>query len=669
MAAFSAALFMGLVVASNSQMMDSECEAAISTFHGNASKDCAADGGACSVGCNASLHSVLTACHGRYISNPNEGDNLTLFRPGAFVVDITSSLVVASECWDMLVGEVIDINGASCVDAADLVSYGGCQNSSQPCSEVCEHVMQLLFTDCTGCEQHDGATILQAVQLALPTLWSTQCGAQLSTCAFGAGCTFDGTVPKVSSPVCDVANDPCLLAFFSAGTAVPTTCVAEDKGGCAPGCASLVEDLMLTCTGNNVTFDGGEEAPFKPAQIVIGLATQAGVAPVCQDTLVGLLLDSKPSCDEALTIYSAGLALWCSEEAVGKGAAECPSLCMEIFQTSLASCTPDFQFRFPEGNGTAVSAGALLATAPLAVAPVCQTSLENLLTTWAEPCDGALAVFRARALSSCSPDAVGEATVCPALCTDVFQLVFTSCTADYPHTIENVTAPLQTFLGLLKATGQIPAPCVGALNNCNFGTGCFDSKSTEAATVASTTAAAQGKTSAPTSAPSEATTAAPSVGETVITGSMDIEVADAEAFVNDPVAKQAATIAIAEVAGVPASYVELVIRIVTDGGSGRRLTTTGTVVLEYRVVIPQGVSAADPEESLKAADKSAYQTQLTNQLEAVASTHTVTVLSVEPPTVTQVTTSMSTEGVDASFSIRAASMTAMGVIPCLMVSL
>jgi hypothetical protein len=129
----------------------------------------------------------------------------------------------------------------------------------------------------------------------------------------------------------------------------------------------------------------------------------------------------------------------------------------------------------------------------------------------------------------------------------------------------------------------------------------------------------------------------------VITGEIDVTVDDPDAFIADAAAKQAVTEGIAEVIGVPASYVVVTLekgrRLKEAGGAvstPRRLA--GTVKIKYTVTIPASESASVKSAATanaQAATASLYQEKMQTKLTAAGSSVTITVDAVSEPTTAQ----------------------------------
>jgi hypothetical protein len=121
-----------------------------------------------------------------------------------------------------------------------------------------------------------------------------------------------------------------------------------------------------------------------------------------------------------------------------------------------------------------------------------------------------------------------------------------------------------------------------------------------------------------------------------ITGALNIEVPDADAFLIDHVAQSAVTEAIAEELGVNSSYITLVVtkanrRLASD----RRLASTA-VNIDYRVDIPKSASSSwtSTVANLNAMTTSNLQSAVASKITATkGSDYTVTILSSTQPVI------------------------------------
>lgn len=155
--------------------------------------------------------------------------------------------------------------------------------------------------------------------------------------------------------------------------------------------------------------------------------------------------------------------------------------------------------------------------------------------------------------------------------------------------------------------GALTSSSCGCVSDCAWkasGSKC-DVKVITTTSVATTTAATAGAT----------TTAV----ATEHTGSLDMTVPDPAAFKDDAVAKNAVVEALAGLFGVPASYIQLIVKLVGDRRldiAGRRLT--GKVKVDYTVTIPpdSSVTAAKAKENMNSKSLDQVTTAVQSKVQA-----------------------------------------------------
>mmetsp|Transcript_101975 Transcript_101975/g.181134 ORF Transcript_101975/g.181134 Transcript_101975/m.181134 type:complete len:236 (-) Transcript_101975:247-954(-) len=142
----------------------------------------------------------------------------------------------------------------------------------------------------------------------------------------------------------------------------------------------------------------------------------------------------------------------------------------------------------------------------------------------------------------------------------------------------------------------------------------------------------------PSPSPSPTPTTPPKE-ETVVTGTATLEVDDPAAFVADPKAKEGVQTAIAEMANVPTSAVEVTLSV----GSARRLEArklqdSSVVIVTYEIKVASATVGATLVDSVKEWEPATLATAITTAItEAGGDTYVVTVTEIASPEVTTVT--------------------------------
>jgi len=125
----------------------------------------------------------------------------------------------------------------------------------------------------------------------------------------------------------------------------------------------------------------------------------------------------------------------------------------------------------------------------------------------------------------------------------------------------------------------------------------------------------------------------------MVTGKMELSVSDPDGFIANAEAKAAVRRACATLAGVPESYITVMLSRTNAGGSLRRLST-GSVLVIYSISIPEGegVSVTGLQVQTSLAGWSAMQINDAISLEVDASVgngaYSIVVTSVSPPSLT-----------------------------------
>jgi len=124
----------------------------------------------------------------------------------------------------------------------------------------------------------------------------------------------------------------------------------------------------------------------------------------------------------------------------------------------------------------------------------------------------------------------------------------------------------------------------------------------------------------------------PPAGATTIAGSMKVEVTgDVAAFVKDPKVKQSFQVGIAEVVGVPASFVTVELSVERRLSEGRRLA--GTVTVNYVIAVPESKDASATVSVLKQTTPAQMTTAFAAKMSEMGADYSMTVTESSEPEV------------------------------------